>query len=524
MKRRLKLKIYPLILAISLLAPIVGCTKQTISPAFREAKIYATAPANPVIIGLAVNPMVGVSVYSSAESGNVTLLTLQGTLNASAINDIQKIEIYFTDAEPLFSATNIIAAVPPSENFSIPIVAKIKPGIHYLWVSATLKATANPDNFIEMHVNKFIDEAGKEMNVTENPSTFKKRIGVAIRKGGDDGVNTYRIPGITTTDKGTLIAVYDIRYTGSGDLPGNIDVGMSRSIDGGKTWQPLKNIMDMGAPHENNGVGDPAVLFDPATKNIWVTALWSKGNRSIAGSGPGLTPDETGQFVLVQSSDDGLTWSAPTSITAQVKNPIWNLFFNGPGNGMVMNNGNLVFAAQYWNENKMPHSTIIYSEDHGVSWKNGVGAKSNTTESQVIETTPGVLMLNMRDNRGSFRSVATTTDMGKTWVEHPTSFSALPDPVCMGSLIKTNVNVGGSLKEVTFFSNPNSSLARINITVKASLDQGETWLPVNQLLIDERRCFGYSALTKIDDNTIGLIYEGTKDLYFVRVPVASIIK
>jgi sialidase-1 len=43
-----------------------------------------------------------------------------------------------------------------------------------------------------------------------------------------------------------MIAVYDNRYTGTGDLPGNIDVGMSRSIDGGKTWEPMKVIMDMG--------------------------------------------------------------------------------------------------------------------------------------------------------------------------------------------------------------------------------------------------------------------------------------
>ena len=113
-------------------------------------------------------------------------------------------------------------------------------------------------------------------------------MGIAIRKAGDDSVNSYRIPGITTTDKGTLLSVYDIRYNNSGDLPGNIDVGLSRSTDGGRTWEPMKIIMDMGAPHENNGIGDPAIFFDPVTKKIWVAALWSKGNRSIAGSKPGF--------------------------------------------------------------------------------------------------------------------------------------------------------------------------------------------------------------------------------------------
>jgi sialidase-1 len=289
----------------------------------------------------------------------------------------------------------------------------------------------------------------------------------------------------------------------------------------------MKLIIDMGPTHENNGIGDPSILFDPITKKIWVAALWSKGNRSIAGSEPGLSPDTTGQLILVSSEDDGLTWSSPYNITTQVKNPAWHLYFQGPGNGIAMQNGTLVFPSQFWDESKkpgIPHSSIIYSADHGKTWQSGVGAKSNTTESQVVETAAGTLLLNMRDNRGGYRSIATTTNMGADWTEHFTSYSALPDPVCMGSLIKAKVKVKGVMKEVLFFSNPNSSTARNNITIKASLDLGETWQSKNQTLVDERKCYGYSALTRIDQHTIGIVYEGTKDLYFVRIPVSEIIK
>ncbi|HJS55267.1 MAG TPA: sialidase family protein, partial [Chitinophagaceae bacterium] len=414
---------------------------------------------------------------------------------------------------------------PSSTAFDIPVNLKFNAGIQFIWFSIVLKNDAGINNKMELRCSKIINNAGKELLVKQDNSSYAKRIGVALRKAGDDSVNTYRIPGIVQTNKGTLIAVYDIRYKDSRDLPGNIDVGMSRSTDNGKTWEPMKVIMDMGAPHENNGIGDPAVLFDPVTNKIFVAALWSKGNRSIAGSLPGLSPDTTGQFVLVSSNDDGLTWSAPYSVTPQVKNPAWHLFFNGPGSGIAMKDGKLVFAAQYWNETKIPYSTIIYSEDHGASWKGKInGPKSNTTESQVVETTPGTLMLNMRDNRGGFRSVATTNNMGTNWTEHSTSFSALRDPVCMGSIIKAKVNVQGVMKDVLFFSNPNTSSGRYNITIKASLDLGQTWLSANQLLIDERPCYGYSSLTKVDDKTIGLLYEGTKDLYFVKVPVNEIIK
>jgi sialidase-1 len=114
--------------------------------------------------------------------------------------------------------------------------------------------------------------------------------------------------------------------------------------------------------------------------------------------------------------------------------------------------------------------------------------------------------------------------MGKTWKEHHSSGGALPDPVCMGSFIKADMNVKGKMKEVLFFSNPDSGFDRYNMTIKASTDMGETWLPAHQVLVDERGCYGYSTLTKVDDNTIGILYEGIGDLYFIRIPVSEIIK
>jgi sialidase-1 len=503
-----------------------GCSGKVYEASPSGVTVSSTAPAIPVLKGVEANPLMRLTVYVPAGSDELNYRKVKLRLNKIALQDVEKLEVYFTGTEPLLAAKNPVATVKPStEELEVPVNIRLKPGKHYIWVSATLKETANLDHKIELHCSQLVDESNKAWPVTEDQAgVYAKRIGVALRRAGDDNVDTYRIPGIATTDKGTLIAVYDIRYDNARDLPGNIDVGMSRSTDGGKTWEPMKIIMDMGAPHENNGVGDPSVLFDPVTKKIWVAALWSKGNRSIAGSKPGLTPDETGQFVLVSSDDDGKTWTAPYSITEQIKNPAWNIYFNGPGNGIAMQDGKLVFPSQYWDEKGMPHSSIIYSDDHGNSWKSGIGAKANTTESQVVETTPGTLMLNMRDNRGRFRSVATTTDMGNSWVEHHTSYSALPDPVCMGGFIKANVQTKKGQQEVLFFSNPATSSGRYNITLKASFDLGETWQLANQLLLDERGTYGYSALTKIDEHTIGILYEGVKDLYFVRVPVQELVQ
>lgn len=514
-------KRYSLVLFLLLLFVQLFANEKKLGPPVVTAT--ARAAAVPVLKGLAANPVLRVLVAVTKGGAAQRFSSLHCTLNNTT--NIEKVDVYLTGAEP-FSSQNKIATVQPSSaRFSVPVNLTVEPGVQFLWFSIVLKDDAPINQKIELHCTSLGRSKGSPVPVQEESSKYAYYTGLALRKAGDEGVHTYRIPGIVQTDKGTLLSVYDIRYKHSGDLPANIDVGLSRSTDSGRTWQPMKIIMDMGAPHENNGIGDPAILFDPVTKTIWVAALWSKGNRSIAGSRPGLSPDTTGQFVLVNSNDDGLTWSEPINITTQVKNPDWHIFFNGPGSGIAMQDGKLVFAAQYWDENKMPHSTIIYSNDHGKTWKGNLpGPKANTTEAQVVETQPGTLMLNMRDNRGYYRSVATTTNMGQTWTEHSTSYNALPDPVCMGSIIKAKVRVKGSLRDVLFFSNVATPSGRYNMTIKASLDGGETWLSANKVLVDERFGFGYSSLTKIDNNTIGILYEGSRDLYFVKIPVADIIK
>ncbi|OIR12224.1 sialidase precursor [mine drainage metagenome] len=490
-------------------------------------RIVATSFAtfNPILKGLAANPVIKIKLELPASIQQKSFQKIKININSSAVSTINKLDVFLTNTDEFSSANLIGSIIPTHSSIDLPVAFKASSGTSYIWLSATLKNDAPVSNKIEIHCSKLIDELNREINIKESSFSYAKLTGFAIRKIMDDSVNSYRIPGFVTTNKGTLIAVYDVRYNSSRDLPGNIDVGMSRSTDKGNTWQPMKVIMDMGEPQKENGIGDPSILFDPITKKIWVAALWSKGNHSIAGSKPGLSPDESGQFILVNSSDDGLTWSSPINITSQVKNPDWKILFQGPGNGIAMRDGKLVFPAQYWDSTKMPYSTIVYSADHGNTWKRaGNGAKSNTTEAQVVETNPGTLMLNMRDNRGKFRSVSTTNDMGKTWMEHATSYHTFPDPICQGSIIKAKVKIGGMMKDILFFSNDNSSSKRNSITIKASLDYGETWQSTNQLLIDERSCYGYSCLTKIDENTIGILYEGIREIYFVSVPVKDIIK
>ena len=107
------------------------------------------------------------------------------------------------------------------------------------------------------------------------------------------------------------------------------------------------------------------------------------------------------------------------------------------------------------------------------------------------------------------RAVRVTSDLGRHWTTHESDHNALPEPVCMASLISHRFDDGRS---VLFFSNPHHTSQRKNMTVQMSLDDGTTW--AKQILLDEEGG-AYSSLVMIDDNTLGILYESSRaDLVF----------
>jgi sialidase-1 len=205
----------------------------------------------------------------------------------------------------------------------------------------------------------------------------------------------------------------------------------------------------------------------------------------------------------------------------------------------MLKDGTLVFAAQFKKDIGVPaidggkytsHSTILYSKDKGQTWAIGTGAKPNTTEAQVVELADGSLMLNMRDDRNrkekganNGRAVAITTDLGKTWRVHSSSNGALPEPNCMASIIRVDCKIDGKKKPVLFFSNPNSKNSRSNMSIQTSFDEGATWPENRKFLYNANDCYGYSCLTQIDSNTIGVLYEGAGDLYFQKFKIKELV-
>lgn len=476
------------------------------------------------------NALLQVNIYVHGSEQPLYLTSMDiNTKGTTALSSLNNVRVFYTGNKDRFSNRFTMGDVhEPARRISVKGNIRLVPGVNHFWVSCNVNNSADLLSRVDAGCDAIVIDGKDKYSPNVKSPKGDKRIGVAVRKRNDDNSDTYRIPGFATTNKGSLIAVYDVRRKSGADLQGDIDVGMSRSVDGGNTWEAMKVIMDLkewgGKPQDENGIGDPCVLVDKKTNTIWVAAVWAHGHpgkRNWHASKPGMKPQETSQFVLVKSEDDGLTWSDPINITSQIKDPKWQLLLQGPGKGITMRDGTLVFPAQFKDEKRMPHSTIIYSKDHGKTWNIGSGAKSNTTEAQVVELNDGSLMLNMRDNRGGSRSVYVTKDMGKTWQKHVSSRSALPEPVCMASLIK---HFSSDKKSVLVFSNPATSKGRHNMTLKVSEDEGINWPEKYHTLYHQSGCYGYSCLTSIDKKTIGVLYEGGGEILFLKIPLGSIMK
>jgi sialidase-1 len=385
---------------------------------------------------------------------------------------------------------------------------------------------------------KAIEFADGETMHAKNPGVPPSRIAHRIHRKDEHGCDTFRIPGIARANDGALLAIYDMRYESSHDLQGHMDIGLSRSADGGKTWSAPRPILDMGEhggkPQRENGCSDANILVDATSGRIFVSAVWTHGRPGThqwkgKGSEPGLGIHETSQFVCVYSNDHGVTWSEPVNLTKQLKRPEWWLFAPAPGNGITLKDGTLVMPTQGRDEAGLPFSNLISSRDHGKTWSVSPPARHDTTECAVAQVEDGSLVFSMRDNRNrsdkgaaNGRAVSMTRDLGATWELHPADHGALMEPVCMASLISHRLPDG---RTVLLFSNPRDKEKRRNLTIQASLDGGKTWPAKQRVLLDDGTGYGYSSLVMVDDSTVGILFESSvADMIFMKVPLADIVR
>ena len=238
---------------------------------------------------------------------------------------------------------------------------------------------------------------------------------------------TCRIPGITVTKSDVVLVTTEARPGRGGDYDFN-DVLMRRSSDGGKTFGPIRKLVDH-TTYGNAPVSNFVMIPDRNT------------GRVIA-----VFCHDYARVYTMHSDDDGATWSKPVEITGvfeQFKADYpWRVCATGPGHGTQLCNGRMVipvwlsdgsgkeFGKGMHRGHRPSIVSLIFSDDCGKTWQRGSivcrhgdvidgVTVINPSETIAVELTDGRVMFNMRsESKNRRRLVAVSPDGVSGWTAH----------------------------------------------------------------------------------------------------------
>lgn len=203
----------------------------------------------------------------------------------------------------------------------------------------------------------------------------------------------YRIPAIAVTKSGTLIAVNDYRYCGADIGNGRIDLHVSRSTDGGKSWSfpdlcrdkdgkavtqgTGEGTFNTSNEHRDCGFGDACIVGDRESERV---LMMSVCGRTPFFSARRAIPNSVARWY---SEDGGLTWTPFQDITDHIYTQfdgtvpygyIDSMFF---GSGRIMQSSTTKVGEYYrlyavlsgrHEESKNIANWVMYSDNFGETW------------------------------------------------------------------------------------------------------------------------------------------------------------
>ena len=383
-----------------------------------------------------------------------------GNLNDGGSNHKVTLVRTLTDAE-LQTITNLVSAYETGLPFKVEVdgLDANNPNTHFGRITATMGTNVKTTSLTTEHLNMsevsynsvgdviaftrdyrgftfqgfYLGEQnlGKSFTLTEaqknaiteaNPLVAKFTTTDDVTLFYDDDPKSYRIPAITTTSSGRVIAVSDYRHNlddigrdnhGTGSK--RIDLVMRYSDDNGATWSEKQTIAegtdDQSATGYDCAYGDAAIAA--VGENVLVMA--AAGNVCY----PYGSATSHNRTVRLFSADNGKTWSKEDisermfiSSTATIPNGHTAFFgsgklavdpnFNGTGNTRI-------YGGMLVKDNaRTTNVYVVYTDDLGLNWKVLGGVKAAEADEPKVEILPnGQILLSARRQGGRLFNVFT---------------------------------------------------------------------------------------------------------------------
>ncbi|QDL73269.1 exo-alpha-sialidase [Streptomyces malaysiensis subsp. malaysiensis] len=358
-------------------------------------------------------------------------------------------------------------------------------------------------------------------------------------RAGTEGYASYRIPAVVLTHAGTVLAFAEGRVDSSADY-GRIDLVLKRSADGGRTWGALQIV----ARNEDGTAGNPApVVLDggPHDGRVLLVHIRSAASATEDRIRRGEVSAADGRRVwLTYSDDDGASWSGAREVTASTKRPEWRWYATTPGHALQLrygaHAGRIVIPGNHslpptvpgddGTEGRYNGGHDLLSDDDGATWRIGYVDDNpdgyvNVNETTAAQLPDGRVYFNTRTDAEApgNRADAHSGDGGATLDLPFRPQAGLVAPVVEGSVLHLGE------PDALLFSGPADPAYRALMTVRTSHDGGVTWRPTHTV---NGLPAAYSDLVRLDDATVGLLYEtGDFSAYstitFRRIPTEELV-